>query len=144
MVVIRAGAVFRERGTPLQTLDEQDWSSTKPALFSSLMLTCLAQNPRRFKTLNHARPFVGVFQKSIFTRFINFWQYFPTKTNQWLQERTWDTPTKGLLWPFLDRGTRPSVRVDIAGPLQVVNVRIYDVYHSEFTQVACKPAGNDL
>ena len=47
---------------------------------------------------HHARPFVGVFQKSISIRFINFWRYFPTKTNQWLQERTWDTPTKGLLW----------------------------------------------
>ena len=48
--------------------------------------------------IRHARPFVGVFQKSISIRFINFWRYFPTKTNQWLQERTWDTPTKGLLW----------------------------------------------
>ena len=29
------------------------------------------------------------------------------RTNQWLQERTWDTPTKGLLWtPALT--TRPN------------------------------------
>ena len=46
----------------------------------------------------HARPLVGIFQESISIRFINFWRYFPTKTNQWLQERTWDTPTKDLLW----------------------------------------------
>jgi len=33
----------------------------------------------------HARPFVGVFQKSISKRFINFWRY---KLMKWLQERT--------------------------------------------------------
>ena len=38
---------------------------------------------RRFET--HTRPYVGVFQKSIIDRFINFWRYFPTK---WLQNRT--------------------------------------------------------
>ena len=46
----------------------------------------------------HARPFVGVFQKSIPIRFINCWQYFPTETRKWLQERGRDTPTKGLVW----------------------------------------------
>ena len=46
----------------------------------------------------YARPFVGVFQKSVSMRCINFWRYFPTKTNKWLQERTRDTPSKGLLW----------------------------------------------
>ena len=43
-------------------------------------------------------PSGGVFQKSIFTRFINFWRYFPTQTRKWLQERGRDTPTKGLVW----------------------------------------------
>ena len=32
----------------------------------------------------YARPFVGVFQKSIPDRFVNFWRLFPTK---WLQNR---------------------------------------------------------
>ena len=50
---------------------------------------------------DHARPFVGVFQKSISIRFINFWRYFPTKTRKWLQERGRDTPTKGLVWAAL-------------------------------------------
>ena len=32
----------------------------------------------------HPRPFVGVFQKSILDRFVNFWRLFPAK---WLQNR---------------------------------------------------------
>ena len=48
----------------------------------------------------HARPFVGVFQKSISIRFINLWRYFLTKTRKWLQERERGTPTKGLVWLF--------------------------------------------
>jgi len=32
----------------------------------------------------HARPFVGVFQKSILDRFVKFWRLFPAK---WLQNR---------------------------------------------------------
>ena len=32
----------------------------------------------------HARPFVGVFQKSILDRFVIFWRFFPSK---WLQNR---------------------------------------------------------
>ena len=35
---------------------------------------------RSQRAARHAGPFVGVFQKSIFIRFINFWGYFPTKT----------------------------------------------------------------
>ena len=48
--------------------------------------------------MHHARPLGGVFQKSIFTRFIKFWRYFPTATRKWLQERGRDTHTKGLVW----------------------------------------------
>ena len=34
--------------------------------------------------VDHPRPFVGVFQKSILDRFVNFWRLFPAK---WLQNR---------------------------------------------------------
>ena len=51
---------------------------------------------------DHARPFVGVSQKSIFQRHchflaINAYKMAPI-TTQWLQERPWNAPTKGLLW----------------------------------------------
>ena len=53
--------------------------------------------------LSHARPIVGVFKKSIFSRFVNFWRKFPTKTGQRLQERVWDTSTKGRALPVRER-----------------------------------------
>ena len=80
------------------------WSHCPPNLegvkpsYSTVWSNEYARPPRSGQIERHARPFIGVFQKSINIRFINFWRYFPTKTNQWLQERTWDTPTKGLLW----------------------------------------------
>ena len=51
---------------------------------------------------NHARPFVGISQKSISKRpcqflAINAHKMAP-RPSQWPQDRTWDTPTKGLLW----------------------------------------------
>ena len=51
---------------------------------------------------NHARPFVGVFQKSIYNRTrqllaINAHKMDP-RTTRWLQERQGDAPTKGLAW----------------------------------------------
>jgi len=52
---------------------------------------------RAARDASHARPFVGVFQKSISIRFINFWRYFPAKMRKWLQEQGRDTPTKGLV-----------------------------------------------
>ena len=65
----------------------------------------------------HARPSVGVFQKSILDKFVNFWRHFPTK---WLQKPSpnpktvpWDTPTKGLLW----KGVLPTeIRVESGRP----------------------------
>ena len=50
----------------------------------------------------HARPFVGVFQKSIYKRTcqllaINAEKMAP-RTTRWLQERQGDAPTKGLGW----------------------------------------------
>jgi hypothetical protein len=50
----------------------------------------------------HARPFVGVFQKSIYKRTrqllaINAHRMAP-RTTRWLQERQGDAPTKGLAW----------------------------------------------
>ena len=46
----------------------------------------------------HARPFVAVFEKSISSRFNNFWRQFPSKAMKRLQERQPDTPTIGLRW----------------------------------------------
>ena len=49
----------------------------------------------------HARPFVGVFKSqspNIFQETGAPLGQRLTKAHQWLQERTWDTPTKGLLW----------------------------------------------
>ena len=50
----------------------------------------------------HARPFVGVLQKSIFKRPCQFLainaRKMAPRTTQWLQERPWNAPTKGLLW----------------------------------------------
>ena len=51
-----------------------------------------------FTSLDHARPFVGVFEKSTSSRFVSFWRRFPSKAMKRLQERQPDTPTKGLLW----------------------------------------------
>ena len=67
--------------------------------------------------LLHARPFVGVFQKSISVRFINFWRYFPTKTRKWLQERGRDTPTKGLVWTHMptSRGVGSATHTPTSG-----------------------------
>jgi len=50
----------------------------------------------------HARPFVGVFQKSIYKRTcqllaINARTMAP-RTRRWLQERQGDAPTKSLAW----------------------------------------------
>ena len=52
--------------------------------------------------VTHPRPFVGVSQKSIFNRpcqflAINAHKMAP-RPHQRLQDRTWDTPTWGLLW----------------------------------------------
>ena len=52
--------------------------------------------------MTHARPFVGISQKSIFKRpcqflAINAHKMAP-RTTQWLQERPWNAPTKGLMW----------------------------------------------
>ena len=57
----------------------------------------------------HARPFVGVSQKSIFKRpcpflAINAHKKAP-RTIQWLQERPWNAPTKGLPCTIQDRGS---------------------------------------
>ena len=59
--------------------------------------------PDRSVTLAiHARPFVGVFEKSIFKRPCQFLAMnahkMAPRTTQWLQERRWDAPTKGLAW----------------------------------------------
>ena len=53
----------------------------------------------------HARPFVGVSQRSIFKRpcqflMINADKMAPT-TTQWLQQRHCDAPTKGLAWVYM-------------------------------------------
>jgi len=59
-------------------------------------------DPTRPDCVGHARPFVGVSQKSIFKRPCQFLAInahtMAPRTTQWLQERPWNAPTKGLLW----------------------------------------------
>ena len=61
----------------------------------------------------HARPFVGVSHKSIFKRPCQLLAIdahkMASRTTQWLQERPWNAPTKGLLWNLTLRGCAGSV-----------------------------------
>ena len=70
-------------------------------LFREIERTCPPPPGTHFIKV-HARPFVGVSQKSIFKRPCQFLAInalkMAQKMTQWLQERPWNAPTKGLLW----------------------------------------------
>ena len=100
-------------------------------------------------SLKHQHASVGVAtqgpwypqSKVIFGRFrqllaINAYKMAPS-TGQWLQERVWDAPTKGLLWPG-DRGgcqrSLPSLR-----PIMPAEPRLYFSLIIFFTQQHCHP-----
>ena len=66
----------------------------------------------------HARPFdtsiKSHFWKISLLLAINAHEMAP-RTNQWLRERTWDTPTKGLVW-IVERLLREDLQ-DLQDPL---------------------------
>ena len=75
----------------------------------------------------HARPFVGVFQKSILDRFVNLWRPVPRKMapkpSSYPKTIPWDTPTNGLLWEALTPHSR--LQRDFVNNSEVINPWIY-------------------
>ena len=76
---------------------------------------------------DHARPFVGVFQKSIFQRFVNFWQQNGSKNEDgiWAEARAGDPEGCGRLrgcsgrssWRSARSPSRPPILVSPSRPL---------------------------
>ena len=52
----------------------------------------------------HARPFVGVFQKSILDRFVIFWRFFPSKRLQSRPQNPKPSPGIPPEGPFVEPG----------------------------------------